>query len=282
MTSERAFLQLLHTAPALWVTVHSHRGSVPRVGDAWMAVFAQRCLGSIGGGHLEWQAMAKARALLDAAPQEPSLQRYALGPSLGQCCGGEVVLQFEPVTAADLPRLQRWFAQAQAAWPRIALFGGGHVARALVQVLGPLPVQVHWVDSREGIFPQSMPDNVQTEQADPVHSAVVDLAAASHVLIMSFSHAEDLDVLKACLQRQRQQADLPFLGLIGSQTKRASFFHRLQERGFTAEELAHVTCPIGLPSITGKAPEVIAVAVAAQLLQVMGQGVPAIPSTKEN
>jgi len=89
------------------------------------------------------------------------------------------------------------------------------------------------------------------------------------VLIMSFSHAEDLDVVAACLRRQRQQQDLPFIGLIGSKTKWATFSHRLAERGFSPAELAQVTCPIGVPGIHGKQPEVIAVAVAAQLLQTL-------------
>jgi xanthine dehydrogenase accessory factor len=89
------------------------------------------------------------------------------------------------------------------------------------------------------------------------------------VLIMSFSHAEDLDVVAACLRRQRERGDLPFIGLIGSRSKWATFRHRLHERGFAEAELAQVTCPIGVPGIAGKAPEVIAVAVAAQLLQTL-------------
>jgi xanthine dehydrogenase accessory factor len=86
------------------------------------------------------------------------------------------------------------------------------------------------------------------------------------VLIMSFSHAEDLDIVAACLRRQRERADLPYIGLIGSKTKWATFRHRLAERGFGAQELAQVTCPIGMPGIRGKEPEVIAVSVAAQIL----------------
>jgi xanthine dehydrogenase accessory factor len=94
------------------------------------------------------------------------------------------------------------------------------------------------------------------------------------VLIMSFSHAEDLDIVAACLLRQRERGDLPFVGLIGSRTKWATFRHRLEARGFSAAELAHITCPIGLPGIQGKAPEVIAASVAAQLLlTVSGHGV---------
>jgi xanthine dehydrogenase accessory factor len=108
---------------------------------------------------------------------------------------------------------------------------------------------------------------VVCEQSDPVQSAVAHLPAQARVLIMSFSHAEDLDIVAACLLRQRVQADLRFIGLIGSQTKWATFRKRLQARGFSDAELAQVTSPIGVPGITGKGPEVIAVAVAAQLLQ---------------
>jgi xanthine dehydrogenase accessory factor len=108
---------------------------------------------------------------------------------------------------------------------------------------------------------------VVCEHSNPVQAAVPELAPQSRVLIMSFSHAEDLDVVAACLQRQRQHKDLAFIGLIGSATKWATFKRRLVERGFTEEECQQVTCPIGVPGITGKEPEVIAVAVAAQLLQ---------------
>jgi xanthine dehydrogenase accessory factor len=108
---------------------------------------------------------------------------------------------------------------------------------------------------------------VQAEHSAPVQAAVADLAPQSHVLIMSFSHAEDLDVVAACLKRKREHGDLPFIGLIGSKTKWATFRHRLRERGFSDEEMSHVTCPIGLPSIPGKEPEVIAASVAAQLMQ---------------
>jgi xanthine dehydrogenase accessory factor len=270
VTSEPFFLAQLRTQDAVLVTVHSHRGSVPREAGAWMAVFADSTVGTVGGGHLEWQATAEARARLCGVSGEP-LRRYALGPSLGQCCGGEVVLRFEPVNAADVPRLQAVFAQARATWPQVALFGGGHVAHALVHVLAPLPLNVRWVDSRDEIFPEHVPVNVTAEHADPVASVVADLTPGALVLIMSFSHAEDLDVVATCLARQRAQADLPFIGLIGSPTKWASFSHRLQARGFSSEELAAVSCPIGLPGMTGKAPEVIAVAVAAQLLLVISK-----------
>lgn len=230
-----------------------------------MAVFADEVIGSIGGGHLEWQAIGQARLLLAggvAARQDE--WRYALGPSLGQCCGGVVYLRFEEVSASDAQALAGRLATAGVP---VALFGGGHVGKALVKLLSDLPFEVTWIDSRDEVFPPQVPGNVRCEHSDPVQAAVADLASGSRVVVMSFSHAEDLDILIACLLRQRAQADLPFIGLIGSQTKWAVFQHRLEERGFSAQELAGVTCPIGIPGIEGKAPAVVALAVAAQLMQ---------------
>lgn len=265
-----AFIQSLATQEAVLVTVQTSRGSVPREAGAWMAVFAGHTLGTVGGGQLEWQAMQDARAQL-LSGEHRQQRRYPLGPALGQCCGGEMTLQFERVGAKDTSELAQRLTAQQASWPLVALFGGGHVGRALVAVLQTLPLRLHWIDSRDEIFPAELPTQVLCEHSQPVQAAVADLPPGALVLIMSFSHAEDLDVVAACLLRQRQQADLPFIGLIGSRTKWASFSHRLLARGFTAQELARVTCPIGVPGIVGKQPEVIAVAVAAQLLQVVGQ-----------
>ena len=245
------------------VTLTEVQGSVPREAGTWMAVFADMQVGTIGGGHLEFAATAQARAALVRAEQTIDVQKVALGPSLGQCCGGVVHLRFEPVTAADIPALRQRLHEALTP---VALFGGGHVGRALVQVLSELPFELHWIDSRDEVFAPQLPSHVRCEHSDPVHAAVNDVAAGSRVLIMSFSHAEDLEVLAACLQRARLQQDLPFIGLIGSATKWATFRRRLEDRGFQEADFAKVTCPIGLPGIQGKSPAEIAVAVAAQLL----------------
>lgn len=258
-------LQQLATASGVVVTVLATQGSVPRGPGTRMVVFAQGELGTIGGGHLEFQAIAHARLLL-AGQTEVTELRHVLGPSLGQCCGGAVALQFERVSADDVPRLT---AQLRPERTPLALFGGGHVGKALVKTLAPLPFAVRWVDSRDEIFPPDVPDGVDCEHSNPVQAAVADLLPDSRVLIMSFSHAEDLDVVVACLKRLRERGDLPFVGLIGSKTKWATFRHRLEDRGFSAEEIAQITCPIGVPGIAGKEPEVIAVAVAAQLLQTL-------------
>ncbi len=274
--TEAAILDLhqhLLRTPAVFVSVHAHQGSVPRGAGAWMLVTTDQQLGTVGGGQLELQAIEKARGLLSVHLDAPLIERYPLGPSLGQCCGGVVHLQFESFVPGDTQRindlLARLNAAATAQQKPVALFGGGHVGHAIVHTLAPLPFAVRWIDSRDEVFPADLPLNVNAEHSSPVHAAVRDLAAQSQVLVMSFSHAEDLDIVAACLQRQREQADLPFIGLIGSQTKWARFRNRLQERGFGEAELAHITSPIGLPGIVGKQPEVIAASVAAQLLQLV-------------
>jgi xanthine dehydrogenase accessory factor len=248
---------------AVLVAVAQTQGSAPRERGAWMAVFAHDAWGTIGGGQLEWQAMAVARRLLADPCAATAEWRCPLGPSLGQCCGGVVHLRAWRVSAADVSSLR---ALWQPALSPLALFGGGHVGRALVRALAPLPFAVRWIDSRDGVFPADVPAQVQVEHSEPVQRAVADLPPGSRVLVMSFSHAEDLDIVAACLERCRRQDDLPFIGLIGSRTKWAAFQHRLEARGFGPAELDRVSCPIGLPGIRGKEPAVIAASVVAQLL----------------
>lgn len=271
--SLQRLLDHLDRAPAagvVLVTVDRTQGSVPREEGTWMAVLADAVIGTIGGGRLEFDAIAHARELLAGAAgaQPPAQRRYPLGPTLGQCCGGVVWLGFRHVPASDPSALREQLTRdlMQRHAP-VALFGGGHVGTALVRALAPLPFAVTWIDSRDEIFPPDAPANVRCEHSDPVHAAVAELPAGSRVLIMSFSHAEDLDIVATCLRRQRERADLAFIGLIGSRTKWATFRHRLSDRGFSDAELSRVTCPIGVKGVQGKEPEVIAVAVAAQLLQ---------------
>ncbi len=272
-------LQRLHRGVGVLVQVAETRGSAPREAGTWMVVWPDALSATIGGGQLEYQAIAEARALLagdTSAPRHGEVRRYPLGPSLGQCCGGMVFLRFERISAADAPALRQ---RLQARLTPLALFGGGHVGHALVRVLCTLPYAVCWIDSRDQVFPAALPASVRTEYSDPVQAAVHDLPPGSRVLIMSFSHAEDLDIVIACLERLRERDDLPYVGLIGSKTKWATFRHRLSARGFSEAEQARITCPIGIPGITGKEPEVIAVATAAQLLLMAPPGPGARPQT---
>ena len=263
MRALQQLLARLAAEPACLVQVESTQGSVPRERGAWMAVFANGQIGTIGGGHLEWLAAERARTMLQKVEHE-ARERYPLGPKLGQCCGGVVGLHFRAISAADSAALHAQLAEDLAP---VAIFGAGHVGAALVQVLSHLPLHITWVDSRDAAFPSSLPGNVVAEYSDPIDAAMADLAPGSSVFILTHNHQHDLLITQACLQRLRSQGDLGWVGLIGSATKRASFAHRLAERGFSEEEYARITCPIGVPGISGKAPEVIAIAAAAQLLQ---------------
>jgi xanthine dehydrogenase accessory factor len=249
------------------IRVTATQGSAPREAGTWMAVWTDALTATIGGGQLEFQAIQEARGLLagqGSAPAHGEVRRYPLGPSLGQCCGGVVFLGFRRIGAGDAEALRRELTEHLSP---VALFGGGHVGAAIARLLAGLPYSVRWIDSRDGVFPEALPAQIDTEHSEPVQDAVAQLAPGSQVLIMSFSHAEDLDIVIACLKRLRARDDLPYVGLIGSKTKWATFRHRLEARGFTAAEMDRITCPIGVPGIGGKEPEVIAVAVAAQLLQ---------------
>jgi xanthine dehydrogenase accessory factor len=228
-----------------------------------MAVFADSTMGTIGGGHLEFEAIHEARARLQGKRGEDVL-RYALGPALGQCCGGAVQLRYESLNANDLEGLPKRLSGPTS---DVAVFGGGHVGKALVEVLGTLPFLVTWIDSRDEIFPTDVASSVTCDHSEPVQGAVADLRPGARIVIMSFSHAEDLEIVASILKRRREGVQFPYVGLIGSKTKWATFRSRLTQRGFTDDELAHVTCPVGVQGIHGKEPAVIAVSVAAQLLQ---------------
>ncbi len=248
---EGALLAVLGTRRAVRIVVAHAQGSVPRDAGTWMAVVEgdETLIGTIGGGRLELDAVTHARDLL-AGRQQALQRRYPLGPSLGQCCGGVVELRFEHHDANTREGLRNAFQTERRSDMPVALFGGGHVGRAIARALSALPMRLHWIDSREEIFPSAndvglsaWPQSLRCEHSTPVHDAVRDIEPGAHVLIMSFSHAEDFDILAACLRRRREHDDLPFIGLIGSKTKWATFRHRLEARGFTADELAQHHLP---------------------------------------
>jgi xanthine dehydrogenase accessory factor len=264
MNLRDAALQWLASGqPAIVVEVGQHRGSVPREAGTRMLVAARAVLGTIGGGHLELQAIEHARRLLRGEALRTE-QQNALGPTLGQCCGGAVTLHYTPLETS-----------APAAWPAPAprfvlqLYGAGHVGRAIVRLLEGIDCRVSWIDERASEFPpQPSAAHIERVCVEPVEAEVVRAPAAAFYLVLTHSHALDLAVTEAILRR----GDFGYLGLIGSKTKRMRFVHRFEARGIAGDLLDRITCPIGVPGIDGKEPEVIAVAVVAQLLERSSQG----------
>lgn len=250
---------LADSQPAALVEITQTRGSVPREAGTRMLVSAGDTRGTIGGGHLELLAIESARTLLTQHDQPPFERHYPLGPALGQCCGGAVTLRYSRLVEASL---QHW----PAAEPRffLQLYGAGHVGRAIAGLLAGIDCQVQWIDERDSEFPPGeLPPHIQKVCVEPVEAEVRIAPPEACYLVLTHNHDLDLRITEAILKR----GDFRYLGLIGSRTKRARFRHRYEARGIAPELLDRLTCPIGLPGIEGKEPEVIAVAVVAQLLQ---------------
>ena len=272
-------------APIVRVVVAATRGSAPREAGACMLVSLDREWGTIGGGHLELVATRTARAMLGSG-DATRLDRFSLGASLGQCCGGIVELWFQRYDEGDIGSLEDTLHARESGTvtqieTRVApsgrvlqesivpdetplwLFGAGHVGSALVSVLAPLPFRITWIDSRERMLPGHSPENVRTLQSPHPAEEVTDMPAGAWALVMTHSHDEDLAICEALLAHGR----FGWGGVIGSAPKAARFRQKLAQRGFSPEAIARLTMPIGIGGIRSKEPAAIAVAVAAQLLQ---------------
>lgn len=286
----------LNSEPVGLVTILATEGSAPRGPGTRMAVTRDAIAGTIGGGALELRAIEQARAILDQPRGAWRVQDYPLGPLLGQCCGGRVRLLVERLD----PAAAGWLARADgplvatlepdrvvraagqddtpplpargdrpAAGSRFAepvdiarrplmLFGAGHVGRAIAQAAAPLPFHLAWFDTRPE---QADSPGVVLLDETAMAACAADATADVAILILTHDHGLDYRLTRAALR-----GDADFVGLIGSRTKRARFLSRLAAEGLDEAARARLTCPIGLPGIVGKEPEVIAIAAMAQLL----------------
>ena len=215
------------------ITVLETRGSAPREAGTRMWVAAAETRGTIGGGNLEYTALKIAREML-LSGESRRQRRFALGDSLGQCCGGSVILEFQRKNEIEEKKPTTFHA---------VLFGAGHVGKEVAAILQRLPCGLTWVDTLQ----------------DEAAWAVDEAPAGAFYLVMTHSHALDLEIVERVLRR----TDYGFVGLIGSRTKAAKFRARLRAKGIDARDLV---CPIGLFK-SGKHPAEVAVSAVAQLLQ---------------
>ena len=283
------------------VVIAAHQGSSPREAGAAMLVWPGGQAGTVGGGALEWQALAEARGCT-----APRVRRVPLGPGLGQCCGGAVTLVHEPFDAARLAALavaggvvarpvapdapavaplavRRLMASARGQGQRppgirlvdgwlvepvaqpardLWVWGAGHVGRSIVAVAAPLPeLALTWVDTDAARFPPAVPAGVTVRVAADPAALVAEAPAAAEHLILTYSHALDLALCHALLGHGFGAA-----GLIGSASKWARFRSRLAALGHAPEAIARIRCPIGERAL-GKHPQAIAVGVVAEFLR---------------
>ncbi len=243
------------------VTVAIVRGHAPRAPGAKMIVASDRVSGSVGGGNLEQTAIERSREMLLAHTSAPELLTVSLTERAGgtygvQCCGGEVTLMLEPIRTAR---------------PQVVIFGAGHVGVALTRALSSLPFEIVLIDSRSEMLEAARSKSVDSTANLEIHhepvlygleSVFAIIRPGASLLVMTHDHLEDITILQAALKR----TDLAYIGLIGSTAKWSNFTGQLRAKGFTEADLNRVTTPIGVDGVRGKRPEVIAIAVAAQLL----------------
>ena len=278
------------------VVIAGIKGSSPREVGAAMLVWKDGQSGTIGGGTLEYQAAETARSQTVAT----RLTHHTLGPDMGQCCGGAVSLFSEVYDLKKVETLddtiiarsasggatplsvKRVLAAARsqgiAPEPRLIdgwmiepvhkparnlwIWGAGHVGRALVDVLSPLPdLAITWVDTGPERFPDVIPAGVTDLPATKPAELVRHAPPNAEHLVLTYSHNLDLELCNRLLSH-----DFRFAGLIGSATKWARFRSRLAALGHMPERINRITCPIGDPDL-GKHPQMIAVGVAADLLR---------------
>ena len=246
--------------PGVLVTLTQVRGHSPREAGAKMVVGADRTWATVGGGNMEEVAVERARMMLGAGATEPETLELSLSDKAPyqhgvQCCGGEVTMLLEPLRVV----------------PSVAVFGLGHVGLELARILCRHDVELHLVDSRPDQLTDErlavLDDAVANVHVHPVpvlpELVVGELPAGTHMLVMTHDHAEDAALCDAALRSGR----LATVGLIGSSAKWARFRKKLAEEGHSSEAISRITTPIGLSEIRGKEPAVIAVSVAARLLQ---------------
>ena len=246
---------LTGASPVIRVVITSVKGSSPREAGAEMFVTATGLAGTIGGGQAEWQALTKARAMLAEGVMRASLD-IALGPEIGQCCGGRMVLDFQRLGEAQrINHLARLDADPV---PHLLILGAGHVGRALARLALTLPWRVLLIDPRAEELALA-PVGVETRLTPLPEADIASAPPASAFVVTTHDHGLDFLLTLAALRR----GDAAYVGLIGSQTKRARFERFARDTGDVPT--AQLVCPIGAAGLGDKRPEIIALMTAQEI-----------------
>ena len=279
------------------VVVTDVKGSAPREAGSMMLVFADHIMGSIGGGALEYKAIETARAHRLEAGFERQTRSYPLGPSLGQCCGGQVRLMYEwynPATLPAQPALAELAAQkdgysmhdtasqnvpAACQQPHddiagnmclltlseqvcdVFIYGAGHVGRSVVELARHLHCRIYWIDVDDGRYPETIPPTVIKLPAQAPQTIAARAPDDAIHLVMTYSHQLDYDIVSVLLA----SGEFAQCGLIGSETKATRFRNRLEKNGISSDQINRLVCPVGLQQVAGKAPLQVALSITAQL-----------------
>ncbi|MEO3384707.1 xanthine dehydrogenase accessory protein XdhC [Mesorhizobium sp. CAU 1741] len=266
MTSATLRLRsFLDVSPSVAVVdVQEALGSTPREIGAWMLVSPDAIFGTIGGGQLEFMAIARAREMMREAVGSDVLD-VPLGPEIGQCCGGRVKIAIAVVDQNLRATLPKRIDREEASQPHVYLFGAGHVGHALAEAFALLPVSVTVVETRAEAL-DGMPDSVDTVLTPVPEETVRGAPAGSGFIVLTHDHALDFLIVAEALRR----SDALYVGMIGSRTKMATFKSwYLREAAGNEADAARLVCPIGGAGLKDKRPAVIAALAAAEVLRAL-------------
>ena len=267
MTTRSAELAdfLAGNADAIVCEMTSVRGSSPRAQGTFMLVGQGGLFGTIGGGALEYMVIEHARRLIVSGQAQEAMD-VPLGPEIGQCCGGRVGIQLRYADAGRRQSLVMQVAAEEAALPHVYIFGAGHVGRALAQMLALLPVQLAVIDTRRDEL-DLLPAHIVSKAVAMPEAVVRSAPPGSSFVILTHDHALDFLIAQEALARR----DSPYVGMVGSATKRARFSSWYIGEGGDAAALARLVLPIGKQGLGDKRPEVIAALAAAEIMVHIGQ-----------
>jgi xanthine dehydrogenase accessory factor len=234
------------------ITIVAQAGSLPRGTGSKMVVTQAEQFDTLGGGQLEFEVIRQAREGLierktNGNASQIDIERFGLAADLGQCCGGAAQVMFEYINTS---------------LPRVVVFGAGHVCQALSGILKELPCNLVVVDNRKSWLKTLAQQGISTAYYEHPSEAVALISEETHIVIMTHEHALDFEIARLALEKDC----FPFIGLIGSASKKQRFEQRLKEQLSTLDLLEKLTCPVGDLAVQGKLPMQVAVSISVQLM----------------
>jgi len=265
MTSPAALEAFFAANPdAIACELVSVRGSSPRAEGTFMVVGLGAIFGTIGGGALEYMVIDHARRLIAEGRAEQAME-VPLGPEIGQCCGGRVTVSLRHADAHVRRDLMVRLMAEDSSAAHVYVFGAGHVGRVLAQILSLLPVKLEVIDTRQEEL-DTLPPGIPHRRVAMPEAVVRSAPAGSAFVVLTHDHALDFLIAQEALAR----LDSPYVGMVGSRTKRAKFASWYVGQGGDRRALDRLTLPIGAQGLGDKRPSVIAALAAAEIMVQIG------------
>lgn len=252
------------------LTVLSTSGSVPgKSGFSMLVTEDGNTYGTIGGGALEYEAVKEALSFFDtkaSAVKSYSLSNDKAG-GLGMVCGGSLEVSFRYISHDDCGFLKKCEQEAEASSDTVYIFGGGHVAKALVPLLARLDFDcIVFDDRKEFANAEHFPAAQKCIAGDFSRLAdYVRITSSDYVCIMTRGHEYDYIV-----QKQVLRTPAYYIGVMGSKKKTLTLREKLLADGFSKSDIERCRSPIGL-DIKARTPEEIAVSIAGELILMRAQ-----------